>query len=117
MGRRCADSLRLQVTQAPKGAALGPRRLWVWMPPPRRSLPPLCFLTILCLPWHLQVLIILEEGTRGDLLLSSPIAYTLVAFKFAGMVGLGTAINPKKKPKTSPIYLLSSAPGKEANNM
>lgn len=102
MGRQCADRLRVQVTQALKGTALGPRRRCAWMPPPRRSLPALCFLLVLCLPWPLQILIILKEGTRGDLLLSPPIAYTLVAFKFAGVVGLGTAINLKTKP---PLFM------------
>lgn len=41
MGRPCADRSRLQVTQTLKGTALGPHRLWVWMPPPCRSSPTL----------------------------------------------------------------------------
>lgn len=54
-------------------------------------------------------------GGEGDHLLSLPIAFTLAAFKLAGMAGLGTVIYPKRKHnKPSPVYLLPPAPGKEA---
>lgn len=104
----CTGRFCLQVTQAPKGAALGPRGCVRPCLPSLVLSPTLCFLFVLCLQWHLRILIILKERTRGDLLFPPPITYMLIALKFADLVGLGTAVNPKKN--NPPLFMYSLLP-------